>query len=212
MYQLFFKRVTFYHIVSCQKPSLPQCVQFLCCLVIVVLPNCFQVQILLFILFILSLVFAVSCVVLLCQKRGFLPQGLALCTFPKGHSAASCVLQALFSRNVRCLPMGPCQRTVKQQLTSKSATFFTTLSWFCRNSLSTEICHMEVFYQFLSYSWYLLSPRKYWCFSWFYHLNIFSPHLQVHGLFIFLSQQFQNFIQLETLLVLWNIIIFQKWA
>lgn len=82
-----------------------------------------------------------------------------------------------FLKKCKMSSMGPCQRTVKQQLTIKSATFFTTLSWFCRNSLSTEICHMEVFYQFLSYSWYLLYSRKYWCFTWFYRLNIFSLQL-----------------------------------
>lgn len=49
------------------------CVQLLCCLVIFVLRNCFQVQILLFILLVLSLVFAVSCVVLLCQEERLSP-------------------------------------------------------------------------------------------------------------------------------------------
>lgn len=74
MYQLF--HILSYCIPS-KNPLSPLCVQFLCCLVIIVLSNCFQVQILLYILLVLSLVFAVSCVVLLCQEERLSPTSIS---------------------------------------------------------------------------------------------------------------------------------------
>lgn len=64
------------HFIVLYPVKNPVCVQFLCCLVIIVLSNCFQVQILLFILLVLFLVFAVSCVVLLCKEERLCPTSI----------------------------------------------------------------------------------------------------------------------------------------